>query len=70
MSDLLIENEELKKELAKTKKHNELLVQVSKDLRDWVDAVPQDTVLPAMPGVDRDWVDSVIDGHIEEDEDE
>jgi hypothetical protein len=29
-------------------------------LRDWVDAVPQDVVLPAMPGVDRDWVDSIL----------
>ncbi len=29
-------------------------------LRDWIDAVPQDVVLPAMPGVDRDWVDSIL----------
>lgn len=23
---------------------------------EWIDAVPADTVLPAMPGFDRDWV--------------
>lgn len=27
---------------------------------EWIDAVPQDTVLPAMPGFDRDWVDGLI----------
>ena len=27
---------------------------------DWVDAVPAETPLPAMPGFDRDWVDEVI----------
>lgn len=29
-------------------------------LLEWIDAVPKDTVLPSMPGVDRDWVDSVL----------
>ena len=28
-------------------------------LREWVKAVPQDTPLPAMPGVDGDWLDAV-----------
>jgi len=28
-------------------------------LRDWIKAVPSDTVLPAMPGVDGDWLDEV-----------
>ena len=27
---------------------------------EWIDAVPQDTPLPSMPGFDRDWVDSLI----------
>ena len=26
----------------------------------WIDAVPQETVLPVMPGFDRDYVDGVI----------
>jgi hypothetical protein len=30
-------------------------------MREWIDAVPSDTVLPTMPGFDRDWADSVID---------
>lgn len=25
----------------------------------WIDAVPSETALPAMPGFDRDWVDGV-----------
>lgn len=28
---------------------------------DWIDAVPIDTPLPAMPGFDRDWVESIRD---------
>lgn len=27
---------------------------------DWIDAVPDDTPLPTMPGVSRDWIDGVI----------
>lgn len=27
---------------------------------DWIDAVPQDTVLPAMPGFDRDDVEELL----------
>lgn len=26
----------------------------------WIDAVPQDVQLPAMPGFERDWVDGII----------
>lgn len=37
------------------------LVDVAQTLRDYVDAIPKDFVLPAMPGMCRDWVDSVID---------
>jgi len=28
-------------------------------LRDWIKAVPQEVVLPAMPGIDGDWLDEV-----------
>jgi hypothetical protein len=28
---------------------------------EWIDAVPDDTPLPAMPGFDRDWVDAVVE---------
>lgn len=27
----------------------------------WIDKVPSDTSLPAMPGFDRDWIDSLIE---------
>lgn len=36
------------------------LLAVAESLRDYVDAIPKDAVLPAMPGVNRDWVDGVI----------
>ena len=28
-------------------------------MREWIDAVPDNTVLPAMPGCDGDWLDTV-----------
>ena len=28
-------------------------------LREWINAVPQDTRLPSMPGIDGDWLDDV-----------
>jgi hypothetical protein len=28
-------------------------------LRNWIEAVPQEVVLPAMPGIDGDWLDEV-----------
>lgn len=37
------------------------LEQVCRAMRNWIDAVPKDTVLPAMPGFDRDWADNIID---------
>jgi hypothetical protein len=27
---------------------------------EWIDAVPSDTQLPAMPGFDRDWTDNIL----------
>lgn len=42
---------------------DEELLKVVLALREYIDALPLDTVsvLPAMPGVDREWVDEVID---------
>jgi len=34
---------------------------VASAMREWIDAVPKETVLPTMPGFDRDWANSVID---------
>jgi len=37
------------------------LAEVAEMLREYIDAIPKDIELPVMPGMDRDWVDSVID---------
>lgn len=29
-------------------------------LLEWIDNVPQEVVLPSMPGVDRDWIESLL----------
>lgn len=31
----------------------------------WIDSVPSSLPLPAMPGFDRDWVESLIDGDMD-----
>jgi hypothetical protein len=36
-----------------------LALEAHQAMREWIDAVPDDTVLPAMPGCDRDWIDTV-----------
>lgn len=36
------------------------LREVALALREWIDAVPDSTPLPTMPGIDRDWVDEVL----------
>ena len=36
------------------------LLKVTEALLEWIDAVPSDTILPSMPGVDRDWVYRVM----------
>lgn len=28
---------------------------------EYIDALPKDLVLPAMPGFDRDWVDNILE---------
>ena len=43
-----------------TEREKELLYFLQAAL-DWIDAVPEDTQLPAMPGFDRDVVDNLID---------
>ena len=40
--------------------HNELL-KVTLAMREYIDALPDDIVLPAMPGFDRDWADASVD---------
>ena len=44
-------------------KRIELLEYVGKALREYIDAIPQETVadFPAMPGIDRHFVDSILD---------
>ena len=42
--------------------HKEVMQQAleaHKMLRDWIKAVPQEVALPAMPGIDGDWLDEV-----------
>jgi hypothetical protein len=34
----------------------------------WIDQVPCELPLPAMPGFDRDWVDSLLEGQLEHQE--
>jgi hypothetical protein len=34
-------------------------MQAHKAMLEWIDAVPDDIVLPVMPGFDRDWADTV-----------
>ncbi|URC22224.1 hypothetical protein CHUUTOTORO_01390 [Serratia phage vB_SmaM-ChuuTotoro] len=36
------------------------LVEALEATLEWIDAVPQDTELPTMPGFDRDWVDNIL----------
>lgn len=43
--------------------------QVLKSALGWIDALPENLELPAMPGFDRDWVDRLVQGQTyEEDE--
>ena len=37
------------------------ILSVAEAALEWIDSVPQDTALPAMPGFDRDWANSVIE---------
>jgi hypothetical protein len=36
-----------------------LALEAHQAMKEWIDAVPDDIVLPAMPGCDRDWLDTV-----------
>ena len=37
------------------------LIEVLDAQQEWIDAVPEDTALPAMPGFDRDWANGVLE---------
>lgn len=37
------------------------LLEVTLAMRDYIDALPKDLVLPAMPGFDMDWADDVVE---------
>ena len=60
-------NEEWKKQSEAQKREIEELraqlaacTEAAKAAIEWIDAVPSDTALPAMPGFDRDWFDCVV----------
>lgn len=55
-------------ELELAKRRIKDLTDVAIAMRDWIDAVPADVALPAMPGFDRDWADNVILGQYDIDE--
>jgi len=42
------------------------LIEVAQAALEWIDAVPANIELPAMPGFDRDWADEVIASSIEQ----
>ena len=56
---------ELTRQRDEYKQQNADLIRITLMMRDWIDAVPQDTELPAMPGFDRDWANSIIDAAIQ-----
>lgn len=37
-----------------------ILLEIVESLLEWVEAVPGNTPLPTMPGLDRDWADQEI----------
>lgn len=54
------EIESLREQLAELERQNAELRKVAIAMRNWIDAVPKNTVLPTMPGFDRDWADAAI----------
>lgn len=36
------------------------LLELALAMMEYIDAIPKDLVLPAMPGFDRDWADEII----------
>lgn len=53
------ENERLKQRIRELESENTELRKALGFALEWIDAVPHDTILPTMPGFDRDWVESV-----------
>jgi hypothetical protein len=47
-------------ELQKMRRQRDELLEALEAALEWIDAIPNDFQLPAMPGFDRDWVDSII----------
>lgn len=47
--------------ITNTEQFKEELLWALKACLEWIDAIPEEVELPAMPGFDRDWVESVID---------
>ena len=60
MEATLIERDVLAKREHLLQEQLNNLREVAEAMREWIDAVPNDTVLPAMPGFDRDWADNII----------
>lgn len=52
---------ESKVKIKQLETHVERLQWCAKAAIDWIDSVPSDVVLPAMPGFDRDEFDAIID---------
>ena len=59
--DLLerMENSAVSHAMKGAKRLRELL-ELAKAQQEWIDAVPEETILPAMPGYDRDLADRIL----------
>jgi hypothetical protein len=42
------------------------ILKVAEAMLEWIDAMPKDMALPAMPGFDRDWAECVLEAAREE----
>lgn len=54
------ENTSLREQVQQLQQRNKRLTDVCVALLAWIDAVPKEVQLPAMPGFDRDEVDAII----------
>lgn len=54
---------ELKEKLKSQQKLTEELAALSEAALAWIDAVPKETPLPAMPGFDRDWANGTLEAY-------
>ena len=51
---------DMAKYIKELEEQNKKLTEISIGLLEWIDAVPTNTQLPAMPRIDRDYVDRVL----------